>query len=130
MPSLANITVKNAANVDVVYVGAIPSAGDKMPARWTLNAASAIIGFRPMFQLATRDNGNKTGRVFTATMSYPIIETIAGVATKTAQFGFTLEGTLPTNVDGTLVQDAFVQLGNLLVSTLVRSSASEGYAPT
>lgn len=130
MPALANITVKNAANADVVYVGSIPSAGDKMPARWSLNAASAIIGFRPVFQLATRDNGNKTGRVFTATMSYPILETISGVVTKTAQFGFTLEGTLPTNVDGTLVQDAFIQMGNLLVSALVRAAAAEGYAPT
>lgn len=130
MPSMANITVLNAAAGNVTYVAAVPSAGDKMPARWTANSVSPIIGFRPTFQLATRDNGNKTGRVFTSTMSFPILETIGGVITKTAQFGFTTEGTLPTNVDSALVQDAFVQMGNLLVSTLVRSSASEGYAPT
>lgn len=130
MPAMGNITVKNAANADVVYTASVPSAGDRSPARWTANAASAIIGFRPVLQVVTRDNGKQSGRHMEATFRYPIVETIEGRPTVTATVPFTLSGTLPTNVDGTLVSDAFVQLGNLLASSLIRAVASEGYSPT
>lgn len=130
MPSMANITVKNAANADVIYVAAAPSAGDKIPAVWTQNAASGIVGQRPKFTLATRDNGKGTGRHVSGAIRFPIVETIGGIPTVTAIVPLSLEGTLPTNVDASLVSEAFIQFGNLIVSTLVRSSAADGYAPT
>lgn len=130
MPSMANISVQNKAAATVVYVAATPSAGDRSPAVWRLSAASAVIGNRPKFQLLTRDNSRGNGRVFQASFSFPILQTIAGVETVVAKVPLSVEGTLPTNVDNALVEDAFVQFGNLLVSALIRASASEGYAPT
>lgn len=130
MPSMANITVKNAANVDVVYVAKTASAGDKSPARWTVDAANPIAGFRPVFQVQTRDNGSNNGRVFESTLRFPVLSTVAGVDQKDATVPFEVRGTLPTNVDSAKVKDAFVQLGNLLVSALVRDVADTGYAPT
>lgn len=130
MPAMANITVKNAANADVVWTGTVPSSGDKTPARWISQSASAIIGFRPVFDVVTRDNSNKNGRLFDATFAFPITQTVSGVTSKVATVPFRVSGTLPTNVDATIVADAFVQLGNLMVSTLVRAVASDGYAPT
>lgn len=130
MPAMANITVKNAANADTVYNMATPSAGDRSPAVWRANALQAAIGLRPTFSVVTRDNAKQDGRVMQAVFKFPIVETIGGVTTRTATVPFTLEGTLPTNVDAILVSDAFTQLGNLIASTLVRSAAAEGYAPT
>lgn len=130
MPAMANITVLNAAAGNVVYVAATPSAGDRSPAVWRANALSAIISHRPRFSLVTRDNARQDGRVFESSFSFPIIETIDGVATVVATVPLRMSGTLPTNVDSTKVKDAFIQNGNLLVSTLVRDSAEEGYAPT
>jgi hypothetical protein len=130
MPSMANITVKNAANADVIYVAAAPSAGDKIPAVWTQNAASGIVGQRPKFTLATRDNGKGTGRHVSGAIRFPIVETVGGIPTVTAIVPLSLEGTLPTNVDASLVSEAFIQFGNLIVSALVCSSAADGYAPT
>lgn len=130
MPAMGNITVKNKAGADVVYVAATPSAGDKTPAVWRQNAANAIIGRRPLFQAVTRDNGNKDARHLSAVMRFPVVQTIGGVETVTAVVPLTLEGTLPINVDSTLVEEAFVQFGNLIVSSLIRSVAAEGYAPT
>lgn len=130
MPAISNITVKNKANVDVVYVAASPSAGDKTPAVWRANSLSPIIGNRPTFRLVTRDNAKQNGRVIEASYRYPVLATIGGVETVVAYVPMTLTGTLPTNVSADSVDDAFVQLGNLLVSTLVRNSAAEGYAPT
>lgn len=130
MPAMANITVLNAAAANVIYVAATPSAGDKVPARWTANAISGIPGFRPRFEMVTRDNANKNARIAEGSFSFPILETVSGVVTKTATVPLNWHVTLPTNVDAALVNDAFVQAGNLLVSALIRASASEGYAPT
>jgi hypothetical protein len=130
MPAMANITVKNAANTDVIYVAKVPSAGDRSPAKWTADALSTIVGQRPSFTVETRDNGPKNGRVFESVFSFPVIETVNGVPTVVATVPLRCSGTLPTNVDNTKVSDAFVQHGNLLVSTLLRSVGSEGYAPT
>jgi hypothetical protein len=131
MPSMANITVKNSANVDVVYVAATPSAGDTIAAVWRLNAASAVIGHRPEFTVSTRNNSRKNGRIFRATLKFPITGLDAnGNPIVLATTPFEINGTLPTNVDSAGVYEAFHQLGGLLASTLVRSVASDGYAPT
>lgn len=130
MPTMANITVLNAAAANVVYTAATASAGDKSPAVWRATALSSIIGNRPRFQLVTRDNAKQNGRVFEASYSFPVLQSISGVETIVAKVPIQVSGTLPTNVDASAVNDAFVQLGNLLVSTLIRSSAAEGYAPT
>lgn len=130
MPAMANITVKDAANADVVYNAAAPSAGDRSPAVWRCNAASSIIGHRPHFTVLTRDNQKQNGRAFEARFSFPIVDDVDGLPTVLAKMPFQVTGTLPTNVDSAVVNDAFIQMGNLLVSTLIRSVASEGYAPT
>lgn len=130
MPSMANITVKNAANADVAYVAKSPSAGDRVPAQWTLDAASSIPGHRPKLAVETRTNGNKNARILSSSFTYPVVETVGGVAMVVAIVPAQLSITLPTNVDSAKVADAFVQLGNLLASTLIRSVAETGYAPT
>lgn len=130
MPNMANITVKDAAGADVVYVAATPSAGDTSPAVWRQNAASATISFRPRFTLATRDNARKDGRVIDGSFSFPVVGTVGGADTLLATVPLRVSGTLPTNVSSAEVADAFVQFGNLMASTLIRSAAEEGYSPT
>lgn len=130
MPAMANIVVLNNAGTNVTYTAAAPSAGDKNPAVWRANALSTIMGNRPVLRLLTRDNARANGRVIEGSFSFPVLQTISGVETVVAKVPLVFSGTLPTNVDATSVRDAFVQFGNLIASTLVRSSAEEGYAPT
>lgn len=130
MPDMANITVQDAAAANVVYVKKTASAGDRSPAKWTQDAAHAVPGFRPRFEMTTRDNGNKNGRIIEGNYGFPIVATVNGVDTLLATVPLQFNGTLPTNVDATKVNDAFVQFGNLLVAALVRAAAAEGYAPT
>lgn len=131
MPSMANITVLDAAGANVVYTAAAPSAGDSVPARWRNNSASAVMSFRPDFQLLFRDNSRRNGRAFRAFLRHPITGLDPnGTLIKVAEVPLELSGVLPTNVDAAKVFDAYVQFGNLLVSALVRSSFSEGFAPT
>lgn len=130
MPQMANITVKDDANLDVVYSMASPSAGDRSPAVWRANAKHAVVGFRPTYTLTTRDNARQNGRVLEAHFKYPIVAAINGTDTLLATVPFTLTGTLPTNVDAAKVKDAFTQLGNLISSLQSRSTAEDGYAPS
>lgn len=130
MPSMANITVKNTANGDVTYNAATASAGDSSPAVWRNNSASNALAFRPTFTVLTRDNARRNGRVFRATFKWPVVVQENFVDVLKATVPFEVNGTLPTNIDSALLTEAFTQLGNLLVSTLVRSAVTEGYAPT
>lgn len=132
MATMANITVNNAAGAAVVYNAASPSAGDRSPAVWRQNGIGSTLGGRPIFTLLTRDNGTRTARHVSATFKFPLSYTdpVSGKVSTVATIPFTLEGTLPTNVDVAQIKEAYVQLGNLLVSSLVRASVEEGYAPT
>lgn len=130
MPSMADITVKNVANADVVYVAKVASAGDKTPAKWSCDAAHAVVGFRPWMTVNTRDNGPRNARIVEGVFNAPIIAVVNGVDTIVARVPINLSGTLPTNVDGAKVYDAIFQATNLFVSTLMRSVYSTGYAPT
>lgn len=130
MPSMADITVKNVANADVVYVAKTPSAGDKSPAVWTQDAASPIIGFRPKLQVQTRNNGSNNGRIVEGTFSLIATDNSSGVELKTATIPIEFRVVIPTNVDYTFAREATHQWGNLMVSTLLRQVFDSGYAPT
>lgn len=130
MPTMADITVKNVANADVIYVAKVASAGDKTPAKWTADAAHAILGFRPYLTVNTRDNGPKNARIMEGVFNFPIIGAVNGVDTLLARVPLNLALTLPTNVDASKVYDAAFQGTNLFVSTLLRSVYSTGYSPT
>lgn len=129
MPNMANITVKNKANADVVYSAATPSSGDKNPAVWRQNTPASI-AFRPIFQFSTRNNANLSGRVFEASFNGPVVQSAGGVDTVVARVPLRASGTLPTNVPVDNVSDYYVQFSNLLVAALIRSAVEEGYAPT
>lgn len=129
MPTMANITVKKKdGTTDIVWTAAQPSAGSGTPAVWRSNTVSSILGFRPKFQLNLRDNAAKNGRVLEASLDFPVIDSVTNLVT--ARVPLRVNGTLPTNVPVADVEEAFAQFGNLLVSTLIRASTSEGYAPT
>ncbi len=130
MPSMADITVKNAANTDVVFVAKVPSAGDKSPARWTLDGAHAIPAFRPVLEVVTRDNGSKTARTVEGTLKVPVIQAINGVDKIVATEVWDVRGVVPTNADATQVTNGTVLQSNLWASTLIKAVMASGYAPT
>lgn len=133
MASIANITVKKAdGTTDVVYVAATPSAGDKSPAVWTQDAFSGIQGFRPSLSMLTQNNGQNTTRQVKFNYSYPSLYTdsTTGLQKLNGKIGFDGALFMPKNLTTTEWKEAWAQLGNLLCSSLVRSSVEAGYAPT
>lgn len=133
MPSMANITIKKAdGTTDIVWTAASPSAGDSVPAVWRSNSVSTIMGHRPRFHLALRDNATNDGRVFKGAMFYPHTM-VEGGTNKVVLLGITpirFEGTLPAGVPVADLKEAIHQAGNLAVSALVRAALEEQYAPS
>lgn len=133
MPNMANITVKKAdGTTDVTYTASTPSAGDKSPAIWTQNSFSTIQGFRPRLEIGTQNNGANTIRQMRVKYSYPSLftDTTTGLQKLLKTVGFDGICYMPKDLTTTEWKEAWAQLGNLLASTLVRSVAEEGYAPT
>lgn len=130
MPNINSITVKNAANADVVYTPVQPSSGDRTPAIWRNNADTQIMALRPVFRISMRNNGNNSGRVVEGSLRFPVYVEKDGMDTQLATVPLSFSGTLPTNIPVDWVSDAFIQFGNLIVSTLVRAAIQDMTAPT
>lgn len=131
MPQMADITVKKAdGTTNVVYVALTPSAGDKVPARWRLNAVSPIPNHRPTVEIVARDNGTKDGRRLVMSGKYPVIATESGTEVLKAIVPVEISMLIPQNVDAVQATEAVHQFGNLFVSALMRSSFVDGYSPT
>lgn len=130
MPSMANITVKNKANADVVYVAKVPSAGDKTPAKWTQDALSNVQSFRPALAVGTKDNSTGKRRIVEVNFAYPIVQTVGGVDTLVDKVTFQGMFSLSKEIDTAANEEATIQVGNLMVSALLRGVFSDGFAPT
>ena len=133
MPNQADIVVKKADGVtNVTYVGVAPSAGDKTPAIWRLTAASPKLGFQPIFTMKTAPNANGTFRHANFAMTFPVIhtDTPTGLVVLDGNLSLDAHMSLDANLSTTDYNEAFAQFGNLIVSTLIRSSIGVGYSPS
>lgn len=133
MANMANITIKKSDNTtDITWTAASPSAGDSVPAIWRSNSVSGIPAHRPLMSFLMRDNAAKNGRVFQMSVKYPHTWTEAntGRVFFLGNSVIRFEGTLPTGVTASELKEAFVQAGNLAVSSLIRTSLEDQYAPT
>ncbi len=133
MPNQADIVVKKADGVtNVTYVGVAPSAGDKTPAIWRLSAASPKLGFQPIFTMKTAPNANGTFRHANFAMTFPVIhtDTPTGLVVLDGNLSLDAHMSLDANLSTTDYNEAFAQFGNLIVSTLIRSSIGVGYSPS
>lgn len=133
MPQMADITVKKADNTtDVVYVAQAPSSGDGVPAVWRVDAGFTHAMAKPVFQISSRSNGQKTARRVEFTFVLPQTYTESTTNLVKVQNKVPISGSfvLPLEVPDSIVAEAVHQLTNLLSSTLVRNSLKAGFAPT
>lgn len=130
MPNITNLTVKKAdGTTDVTYSAKTASGGDSSPARWSSDTASATPGFRPTFQMKTRDNGPKTARAFDTAYRFPVVRSVNGVDTIVATIPINVNGTVPQMVTTAEASEAVYQGLNLNASALIKECARDGFAP-
>lgn len=126
MPQMANITVKNAANVDVVYTALTPSSGDTTSAQWRNMTNSTPLN-APHLTTRTHLNAARNGRVVTINAVFPHVVDIDGVQTPLARQPFQLTTTVPLNIPVAAAQDNAKVWSNLIASALLQAVIGEGY---
>lgn len=127
MPQMANITVKNAANVDVLFTALTPSSGDTTLAQWRALGSATVPTHAPALSTKTQANGPRTGRSVSVNAVFPHIETVAGVSSVVARQPFALTTTVPLNIPVSEATDHAVMFANLVKSTLLQAILAEGY---
>jgi len=135
MPSMASITVKKAdGTTDITYDQISASGGESSPAVWrqdTGAAAGLPVGLRSSFKLSSKWNGPKTARQvsFEAVMPYAVQDTTTTLYSAKDRIVASGVITLPQGIPSANLNEVN-QILNLLASTLVKSCAQAGYAPT
>lgn len=135
MPSMASITVKKSdGTTDIVYDSITASGGESSPAVWrqdTGAAAGLPVGLRSLFKVASKWNGPKTARQLSFEFSQPYAVQDSTTTLYSAKDRVVMNGviTLPQGIPSASLNEV-VQGLNLLASTLVKSCAQAGYAPT
>lgn len=127
MPQMANITVKNAANVDVLFTALTPSSGDSTLAQWRALGTAAVPTHAPAISTKTQPNGPKTGRSVSLNGIFPFVQTVNGEPTVVARQPFSLTTTVPLNIPVSQATDHAKIFANLIAATLIQNILSEGY---
>lgn len=131
MPTMANIVVKAAnGTTDVTYTAVAGSAGDKSPAIWRNDAVGTTPAERPLFTIASRDNGTKDARRMDHTYVRPLFLTDA-LGRKVRNGGPNGFGTLliPQTMTPTDIAEMVHEYTGLLASALIRAAYKEGMSP-
>lgn len=132
MPQMANITVKNAANTDVVFEQVTAASGDNSPARWELTAASPMPLGRPYAELLARPNADKSARKVIPVLVCPYVLTDASTGQQRVSGNVVFrngEMVRPRNIPDTFVADCVAYWAGLTGSTLWKASFNSGHAP-
>lgn len=132
MPNMANITVKKADNTtDVIYVALSPSAGDKTPAQWRVEAIGTVPGNRPTFSLTSKSSADRQARILEGKLSYPETFTDSTTGVVATRLRETFSFTSITRLDASDVTTAelVAQAANLLKSNLIQETLKAGFAP-
>lgn len=132
MPKMADITVKKADGTsDVLLSAIVGAANDQTPAIWRNRVNSTVPLAQPEFTLASRDNGNKSGRRMSHSGVWPVAyqDPSNNLFKVTSQASGSGSFLLPSNMDPAQIKEFVYQYTNWLASALVREALNERYAP-
>jgi hypothetical protein len=133
MASIADIIVKkNDGTTNITYTAVVPSSGDGVQAVWKSQSVGNASSHQPEFKLSSKEASNGAKRAMHAVYNYPQIatDTTTTLTTVVNRATFSVDWTLPKDMGQTEINEAVSQFANLLVSSLIVTSAKAGYAPT
>lgn len=134
MPTLANITVKkNDGTTDIIYTAQAGAGGDKIPAIWKAPVVTngTAPSHAPEFQLMAQGNAAKTARRLIGKLSYPSVslDSATSIASVKNRALVEINGVFPVDMPQSHIDEAVSQACNLFVSTQVKDSLKQGFAP-
>lgn len=130
MATIADIVIKKAdAVTNITFTAVAGSAGDKLPAAWRSETAASYRSHRPVFTLATQDNGSKTARRANLKVVFPVARTVSGVEVVADKVILDMSILVPSALTDAEIGEAVSQSLNLLVATQIVAAIKAGVAP-
>lgn len=133
MPNMADITVKkNDGTTDVTYVQLSPSAGDKTPAQWRVEALGTVPGNRPTLSISSKYSVDKMARVVEGKLLYPetFTDTTTGIVATRLRESFSFTQVIRMDAADTTTAELSAQAANLLKHPLIQLVLKSGFAPS
>lgn len=132
MPNMADITIKKAdGSTDVVYVALSPSAGDKTPAQWRVEALGTVPGNRPQFQVSSKYSADRQARIVEGKLLYPetFTDSTTGIVATRLRETFQFTSIIRQDAADATTSEMVAQAANLIKSVLIQSVLKTGYSP-
>lgn len=133
MPNMADITVKKFdGTTDIVYVALSPSAGDKTPAQWRVEAIGTVPGNRPTLAVTSRYSVDRQARVVEGKLIYPetFTDSTTGIVATRLRESFSFTHIIRQDAADATTKELSAQAANLLKSALIQSVLLTGFAPS
>lgn len=118
---IANITIKNQANADVVYTAARPQGGESTPALWLVKSGSR--NSQERLEALVRRSGSNQGYKTTIKITLPVMDTV-NPALKVTNMVFDLTVTTPDLMTDAAILDASTRFKNIIASTAIQQIIS------
>lgn len=131
MPNMANIVIKDAANVDVTATALTPSAGDSSTARWRVEDTTVPPMFRPEFSALARPSSDKASRRVQMKLNVPYaFAGTDGLTKKSGSILTVIDFVVPQDIPTSVVDDAVAYTRSFIQSSLITAVLSSQIAPT
>lgn len=133
MPNMADITVKKAdGTTDITYVALSPSAGDKTPAQWRVEAIGTVPGNRPTLAVTSRFSVDRQARVVEGKLLYPetFTDSTTGIVATRLRESFSFTQIIRQDAADSTTKELSAQAANLIKSALIQSVLMTGFAPS
>lgn len=130
MPSMANLSLTNAAAAAVTATVLTPSAGDTVPARWRIENSNPP-AFRPTLSLvAKKSGGDGNVRRVAVDIAIPNPQTVSGVLANVGTVRFKGDLIVDQEIPTSVVDDAVAYLSSFFASVLIKEALKSQIAPT
>lgn len=126
MANFADIVVKDAAGLDVIYTAQVRAGGDGSKAVWA-DTRNPVGILRPTFSVSVKENGTGTAR--RVTWEHRVPQVVSMDNTFIVRDTIIAQGTvvLPQRVAEEALEDSVALHTNLLSSALIRAILGSGY---
>jgi hypothetical protein len=132
MSNIADLILKDSANVDTTFTAAAGSAGDNSPALWRNLLTNVPVAFDPSFTMSGRWNKAKDARhvEVKCVLPYYALSTDSGLYQPVSKALFSGSFVLPQNQPAYSPANIAWFVGSFLNNSTVKSQIASGFAFT
>jgi hypothetical protein len=131
MPTMGNLTLKNAAAANVTATALSPSAGDKVSARWRIEDANPPFARALLDCVASPSADGKIRSVRgTFKMPFAYTDTTTGLKESDVYVQGSFSFSVPQSIPTATTDDASAYFGSFLQDALIQSVLKSQIAPT